>query len=118
MPVGTPRLKDCLGQLKPRECMARGLATAGGADYCYRPLPICMPEDLGGWDCTASAVLETELERGFTMAGPHRDDVVILNDGRSLGKFGSRGQQRTGILAWRRHRPSGNSPASSCCWTT
>ena len=47
------------------------------------------------------AVLDTELERGFTMAGPHRDDVVFLNDGRSLGKFGSRGQQRTGILAWR-----------------
>ncbi len=51
--------------------------------------------------CALEEVLGTELERGFTMAGPHRDDVVFLNDGRSLGKFGSRGQQRTGILAWR-----------------
>lgn len=51
--------------------------------------------------CALEEVLTTELERGFTMAGPHRDDVVFLNDGRSLGKFGSRGQQRTGILAWR-----------------
>jgi DNA replication and repair protein RecF len=51
--------------------------------------------------CALEEGLSTELERGFTMAGPHRDDVVFLNDGRSLGKFGSRGQQRTGILAWR-----------------
>lgn len=51
--------------------------------------------------CALEEVLGTELERGHTMAGPHRDDVVFLNDGRSLGKFGSRGQQRTGILAWR-----------------
>ena len=51
--------------------------------------------------CALEEALGTELERGFTMAGPHRDDVVFLNDGRSLGKFGSRGQQRTGVLAWR-----------------
>lgn len=51
--------------------------------------------------CALDEGLSTELERGFTMSGPHRDDVVFLNDGRSLGKFGSRGQQRTGILAWR-----------------
>ncbi|MYD90843.1 MAG: DNA replication and repair protein RecF [Caldilineaceae bacterium SB0662_bin_9] len=51
--------------------------------------------------CALEKVLGTELERGHTMAGPHRDDVMFLNDGRSLGKFGSRGQQRTGILAWR-----------------
>ncbi len=51
--------------------------------------------------CTLEEAQSTELERGFTLVGPHRDDMVFLNDGRSLGKFGSRGQQRTGILAWR-----------------
>ena len=38
--------------------------------------------------CALEEVLGTELERGHTMAGPHRDDVVFLNDGRSFGHPG------------------------------
>jgi DNA replication and repair protein RecF len=42
---------------------------------------------------------EKELWNGATLVGPHRDDVVFELDERALSSFGSRGQQRTAILA-------------------
>jgi DNA replication and repair protein RecF len=42
---------------------------------------------------------EADLERGFTSHGPHRDDVRLLHDERSLRVYGSQGQQRTAVLA-------------------
>jgi DNA replication and repair protein RecF len=42
---------------------------------------------------------EKELWNGTTLVGPHRDDVAFLLGGRDLAPFGSRGQQRTAILA-------------------
>ncbi|GJM42967.1 MAG: DNA replication and repair protein RecF [Ardenticatenaceae bacterium] len=43
--------------------------------------------------------LATDIARGVTTIGPHRDDWSFQLNGRSLGSFGSRGQQRTAILA-------------------
>jgi DNA replication and repair protein RecF len=43
--------------------------------------------------------LASDIERGFTDHGPHRDDLVITRDGRSLRTYGSQGQQRLGLLA-------------------
>ena len=40
-----------------------------------------------------------DLERGFTGHGPHRDDLVLRREGRDLRAYGSRGQQRLGLLA-------------------
>jgi DNA replication and repair protein RecF len=41
-----------------------------------------------------------EIERGLTLVGPHRDEVrFLVNDRIDLGKFGSRGQQRTAVVA-------------------
>lgn len=42
---------------------------------------------------------ERELGSGFTLVGPHRDDWRFWVNGRSLGSYGSRGQQRSAILA-------------------
>ena len=42
---------------------------------------------------------ESDLERGFTGHGPHRDDLVLSRAGRDLRTYGSRGQQRLGLLA-------------------
>ncbi|HEX5467300.1 MAG TPA: DNA replication and repair protein RecF [Candidatus Limnocylindrales bacterium] len=42
---------------------------------------------------------EKELWQGTTLVGPHRDDAVFELDGRALAGFGSRGQQRSAILA-------------------
>lgn len=43
--------------------------------------------------------LSADLARGATSVGPHRDDWQFLLNGRSLSSYGSRGQQRTAILA-------------------
>jgi len=40
-----------------------------------------------------------ERELGVTLAGPHRDDIVILRDGIELRKFGSEGEQRGASIA-------------------
>ena len=43
--------------------------------------------------------LESDIERGFTGHGPHRDELVLRRDDRELRAYGSRGQQRLGLLA-------------------
>jgi DNA replication and repair protein RecF len=41
----------------------------------------------------------TDIARGTTSVGPHRDDWCFWINGRYLGDYGSRGQQRSAILA-------------------
>lgn len=42
-----------------------------------------------------------ELQLGQTLSGPHRDDPEFLLDGRPLRLFGSQGQQRSFLLAFK-----------------
>ena len=46
-----------------------------------------------------SAGRAEDLRRQQTCAGPHRDDVTFLIDGRDARAFGSQGQQRSVVLA-------------------
>ena len=41
----------------------------------------------------------SDLERGFTGHGPHRDDLGLLRAGRELRAYGSQGEQRLALLA-------------------
>jgi DNA replication and repair protein RecF len=43
--------------------------------------------------------LPADLERGFSMHGPHRDELSVLRDGRELRVYGSQGEQRLALLA-------------------
>ena len=43
----------------------------------------------------------TDLRRGITHAGPHRDDLELVLNGHPLRGFGSAGQQRTASIALR-----------------
>jgi DNA replication and repair protein RecF len=40
-----------------------------------------------------------ERVRGVTLVGPHRDDLLITLNGRSLRTYGSRGQQRSTVIS-------------------
>jgi len=40
-----------------------------------------------------------ERELGATLAGPHRDDIIILKNGIELRKFGSEGEQRSASIS-------------------
>jgi len=42
---------------------------------------------------------QEEIARGVTLVGPHRDELRFVADEIDLGVFGSRGQQRTAVLA-------------------
>jgi DNA replication and repair protein RecF len=43
--------------------------------------------------------VDSDLERGFTGHGPHRDDFSITRNGRELRTYGSQGQQRLSLLS-------------------
>jgi DNA replication and repair protein RecF len=42
---------------------------------------------------------ENDLRTGYTSVGPHRDDLKLFVNGKSLVDFGSAGQQRSSLLA-------------------
>jgi DNA replication and repair protein RecF len=44
--------------------------------------------------------VDSDVDRGFTGHGPHRDDVATRRAGRELRAYGSQGQQRLALLAW------------------
>lgn len=44
-------------------------------------------------------IREAELRRGVSILGPHRDDILFSLDGVDLRSYGSRGQNRTAMLA-------------------
>ncbi len=58
--------------------------------------------DLGDYDTLIAERLkmrvQAELTSGYSLIGPHRDDLEILFDGHDLRKFGSAGQQRSALL--------------------
>jgi DNA replication and repair protein RecF len=57
----------------------------------HEPAPASMDELEGR--------LARDLERGFTGAGPHLEDVAVLSGERDLRTFGSQGEQRIAVLA-------------------
>ncbi len=44
-------------------------------------------------------IKDREIERGMTLIGPHRDDVLFFVNGKNVQTFGSQGQKRTTALA-------------------
>jgi DNA replication and repair protein RecF len=42
--------------------------------------------------------LPAEISAGYSLIGPHRDDLEILFDGRDIRAFGSSGQQRSALI--------------------
>ena len=46
-----------------------------------------------------NASLSKEIEQGFTLYGPHRDDLEIEINGKDIKVYGSQGQHRSAVLA-------------------
>jgi DNA replication and repair protein RecF len=85
-------------ELRPRFAEhAAGLGLSGDPDVLYRARSnAATAEELAA---ELAERLESDIERGFTGHGPHRDELVLRRDGRELRAYGSRGQQRLGLLA-------------------
>jgi DNA replication and repair protein RecF len=69
----------------------------------YQPsIPADVPtaEAIGGaFAARLRELAAQERARQMSLAGPHRDDLDLQLDGRSLAAYGSQGQQRTAVLA-------------------
>jgi len=77
--------------------VAAELGLEGRAELCYRPrTAVETPE---AFAAELAERLDSDVERGFTQHGPHRDDLALLRDGRELRVYGSQGEQRLGLLA-------------------
>ena len=67
------------------------------------PPPISIPQDpesiKEAFLARLCASRREEIQRGMTLFGPHRDDFRFLNGQIDLQVYGSRGQQRTAVLA-------------------
>jgi len=87
-----------VGRLAPRFAEhAVGLGLEGHVALAYRPRS--KAEDAEGLAAELAERVDGDLERGFTGHGPHRDDLAFKREGRELRAYGSRGQQRLGLLA-------------------
>ncbi len=76
---------------------AAQLGLAGLAELVYRPRTRAV--DVDELVAELNARLHSDLERGFSGHGPHRDELALLRDGRELRLYGSQGEQRLALLA-------------------
>jgi DNA replication and repair protein RecF len=72
------------------------LGLSGRATLEYRPRS--KVTDVEEFVAELQARLQTDLERGFSGHGPHRDELAILRGGRELRVYGSQGEQRLALL--------------------
>ncbi len=76
--------------------MALGFDESAGA----RELPSLVPSKVTSvFRAHLGQTQREEIARGMTLLGPHRDDFRFEADGVDLRTYGSRGQQRTAVLA-------------------
>jgi DNA replication and repair protein RecF len=84
--------------LAPRfAAIARALGLGERGELRYRPRSRAV--DAAGLAAELAEHTASDLERGFTGHGPHRDDLALLRAGRELRAYGSRGEQRLALLA-------------------
>jgi DNA replication and repair protein RecF len=90
--------EEAVGRLRPLFAELAGLlGLPEGAEIAYRPRSAARDADALAAELRERR--DADLSRGFTVHGPHRDDVQLLLDGVSLRAYGSQGQQRTALLA-------------------
>jgi DNA replication and repair protein RecF len=81
----------------PFAAAAGELGLRGDVELRYRPrTQAATPE---AFAAELAERLDSDLERGFTGHGPHRDELALLRDGRELRAYGSQGEQRLALLA-------------------
>jgi len=89
---------EAVERLVPRfHAHAADVGLEGAPDLAYRPRS--KAADAERLAAELAERVESDVDRGYTGHGPHRDELVFTRDGRELRAYGSRGQQRLGLLA-------------------
>jgi DNA replication and repair protein RecF len=84
--------------LAPRfAVLAEALGLGAAAELRYKPRS--RAADAAELAAELAERTSSDLERGFTGHGPHRDDLALLREGRELRAYGSQGEQRLALLA-------------------
>jgi DNA replication and repair protein RecF len=84
--------------LAPRfAAIGEALGLGDAAELRYRPRS--RAADAAELAAELAERTESDLDRGFTGHGPHRDDLALLRGGRELRAYGSQGEQRLALLA-------------------
>jgi DNA replication and repair protein RecF len=81
----------------PFVAAAGELGLRGDVELRYRPRTQAVTPE--AFAAELAERLDSDLERGFTGHGPHRDELALLRDGRELRAYGSQGEQRLALLA-------------------
>ena len=76
---------------------AADLGLSVPATVTYRPRS--KASDADGLEEELRERLPSDLERGFTTHGPHRDDLLLKAADKDLRRYGSQGQQRLALLS-------------------
>lgn len=82
--------------LAPVAAAIHGRLSGGAETLNVRYLPSAEPGTLRD---LLDSRRRDELERGMTLVGPHRDEVVLEVNGAPVRRMGSRGQQKTAAIA-------------------
>lgn len=98
--VLVPRRQEVVCSLQEAVSGIFGLLSDSQTDLCLTYRPAAPPEPERFLSALRARRRE-DLARGSTQAGPHRDDLELLLDGRSLQRYGSQGQHRSAALALR-----------------
>lgn len=76
---------------------AAQLGLAGECALEYRPRS--RAADVDAFVAELEARLSSDIQRGFSTHGPHRDELAVVRDGHELRSYGSQGEQRLALLA-------------------
>jgi DNA replication and repair protein RecF len=91
------RAKAMVMVAKDYPAVAGELGLAGESELRYRPRTKAeTPEEFAA---ELADRHQSDLDRGFSQHGPHRDDLGLLRDGRELRAYGSQGEQRLALLS-------------------
>ncbi len=82
---------------EPFARLGEQLGLDGGVQISYRPRSRALSAD--GLAAELAERVDSDLARGFTGHGPHRDELTTVRAGRDLRVYGSQGQQRLALLA-------------------
>ena len=89
------RAVDLVGP--PAQEIADELGLPGELEIRYRPRS--KADDVASFVAELAERRGSDLERGFSGHGPHRDELLLSREGRELRVYGSQGEQRVALLA-------------------
>lgn len=96
-----PRYDEAVREFHSRIAVGDDVSVeyASSIDLGEAGAPIDRAEAADRFRAALGRTKEDERRRGFTLVGPHRDDLLVKLNGRALRSFGSQGQHRTAAIA-------------------